>query len=41
MSFQDYTNVLIKTVNFCIKQPHSYKAVLTINRDGSAKLDFI
>lgn len=41
IEFQDYTNILIKMVNSCIKEPHSFLAVFIMNRDGSAKLDFI
>jgi len=28
-------------VNSCIKEPHSFLAVFIMNRDGTAKLDFI
>jgi tRNA A37 threonylcarbamoyladenosine dehydratase len=28
-------------VNSCIKEPHSFLGVFVMNRDGSAKLDFI
>ena len=41
IEFGDYTNILIKMVNCCIKEPHSYLAVFIMNRDGTAKLDFI
>lgn len=41
IQFPDYTNVLIKMVNSCIKEPHSFLAVFIMNEDGSAKLDFI
>lgn len=41
IEFGDYTNILIKMVNSCIKEPHSFLAVFIMNRDGSAKLDFI
>ncbi len=41
IDFQDYTNILVKMVNSCIKEPHSFLAVFIMNRDGSAKLDFI
>lgn len=41
VSFAEYSNILIKMVNSCIKEPHSFLAVFIMNRDGSAKLDFI
>ena len=41
IEFTDYTNILIKMVNSCIKEPHSFLAVFIMNRDGTAKLDFI
>ena len=28
-------------VNSCIKEPHSFLAVFIMNKDGTAKLDFI
>jgi hypothetical protein len=41
IEFTDYINILIKMVNSCIKEPHSFLAVFIMNRDGTAKLDFI
>jgi hypothetical protein len=41
VNFPEYANILIKMVNSCIKEPHSFLAVFVMNRDGSAKLDFI
>lgn len=41
IEFTDYINILIKMVNSCIKEPHSFLAVFIMSRDGSAKLDFI
>lgn len=41
VDFGEYAHVLIKMVNNCIKEPHSFLAVFIMNRDGSAKLDFI
>lgn len=41
IEFTDYTNILIKMVNSCIKEPHSFLAVFIMNRDVTAKLDFI
>ncbi|CAI2380134.1 unnamed protein product [Moneuplotes crassus] len=41
IEFPDYPNILIKMLNSCIKEPHSYLAVFIMQRDGSARLDFI
>ena len=53
IEFHEYPNILIKMVNSCIKEPHRYAflvisspifsflAVFIMNRDGTAKLDFI
>lgn len=41
IDFADYVNIIIKMVNSCIKEPHSFLAVFIMNRDGTAKLDFI
>ena len=41
VEFADYTNILIKMISSCIKEPHSFLAVFIMSRDGSAKLDFI
>ena len=41
IEFPEYTNILIKMINSCIKEPHSFLAVFLMSRDGSAKLDFI
>eukprot|EP00347_Sterkiella_histriomuscorum_P017734 403348200 len=41
IEFNEYPNILIKMVNSCIKEPHSFLAVFIMNRDGTAKLDFI
>jgi len=41
IEFPDYSNILIKMLNSCIKEPHSYLAVFIMQRDGSARLDFI
>ena len=41
IEFHEYPNILIKMVNSCIKEPHSFLAVFIMNRDGTAKLDFI
>ena len=41
IEFNDYQNILIKLLNSCIKEPHSFLAVFIMQRDGSARLDFI
>ena len=41
VDFTEYSNVLIKMVNSCIKQPQNFLAVFLMSRDGTAKLDFI
>jgi tRNA A37 threonylcarbamoyladenosine dehydratase len=41
VNFTEYANVFTKMVNSCIKEPHSFLVVFVMNRDGSAKLDFI
>ena len=41
IEFGDYHNILMKLLNQCIKEPHSYLAVFIMSRDGSSKLDFI
>lgn len=41
IDFPDYVSVVIKMLNNCIKEPHSYLAVCIMQRDGQARLDFI
>ena len=53
VDFQEYANIFVKMANSCIKEPHrreffsflilsfSNLAVFIMNRDGTAKLDFI
>merc|ERR1719188_2763192 len=41
IDFPDYLAVVIKMLNNCIKEPHSYLAVFVMQRDGRARLDFI
>lgn len=41
VEFADYTNVLIRMLNSCIKEPHSHIAVFIMKPDGHARLDFI
>eukprot|EP00930_Biecheleria_cincta_P052811 TRINITY_DN38103_c0_g1_i1.p1 TRINITY_DN38103_c0_g1~~TRINITY_DN38103_c0_g1_i1.p1 ORF type:complete len:254 (+),score=54.42 TRINITY_DN38103_c0_g1_i1:32-793(+) len=41
IDFPDYVSVVIKMLNNCIKEPHSFLAVFVMQRDGHARLDFI
>merc|ERR1712110_1089632 len=41
IDFVDYCQVVIKMLNSCIKEPHSFLAVFVMQRDGHARLDFI
>ena len=41
IEFQDYANVLCRSLNQAIKEPHTHLAVFIQNRDGNARLDFI
>ncbi|PFH32275.1 hypothetical protein BESB_015930 [Besnoitia besnoiti] len=41
IEFAEYPNVLIKMLNSCIKEPHSFLAVLVMQTTGKARLDFI
>merc|ERR1719491_231389 len=41
IDFPDYVSVVIKMLNNCIKEPHSYLAVFVMQRDGHTRLDFI
>ena len=41
VEYPDYPNILIKMLNSCIKEPHSFLAVFIMQKDGSARLDFI
>ncbi|CAE7777562.1 unnamed protein product [Symbiodinium sp. CCMP2456] len=41
IDFPDYVAVVIKMLNNCIKEPHSFLAVFVMQRDGHARLDFI
>uniref|UniRef100_A0A0G4G043 Spindle assembly abnormal protein 6 N-terminal domain-containing protein n=1 Tax=Chromera velia CCMP2878 TaxID=1169474 RepID=A0A0G4G043_9ALVE len=41
IDFNDYVNVLVKMLNSCIKEPHSFLAVFVMQKTGQARLDFI
>lgn len=39
--FKDYAGLNKKLLNNCITEPHCYIAVFVMQKDGSARLDFI
>ena len=41
VDFAEYSRVLIRMLNTCIKEPHSHLAVFVMQRGGRAHLDFI
>merc|ERR1719436_87558 len=41
IDFPEYVSVVVKMLNNCIKEPHSYLAVFVMQRDGHARLDSI
>jgi len=41
IDFPEYVSVVVKMLNNCIREPHSYLAVFVMLRDGRARLDFI
>uniref|UniRef100_A0A7S1X654 Spindle assembly abnormal protein 6 N-terminal domain-containing protein n=1 Tax=Tetraselmis chuii TaxID=63592 RepID=A0A7S1X654_9CHLO len=41
VDFAEYPAVLLRMLNHCIKEPHSYLAVFVMHRNGEARLDFI
>jgi hypothetical protein len=41
IEFNDYANVLARSLNQAIKEPQTHLAVYIMNRDGQARLDFI
>ena len=41
IDFNIYHTVLIKMLNNCIKEPHSFLAVYAMQKSGEAKLEFI
>lgn len=41
IEFNELASVVIKMLNSCIKEPHSFLAVFVMQRDGRAALDFI
>ena len=41
IEFPEYSTILIKMLNSCIKEPQSFLAVFIMEKDGKARLDFI
>lgn len=41
IDFGEYPGILIRMLNSCVKEPHSFLAVFIMQRDGQARLDFI
>jgi len=41
VEFAEYPTILVRMLNSCIKEPHSFLAVFIMRRDGQARLDFI
>lgn len=41
IDFAEYPSIIIRMLNSCVKEPHSFLAVFIMQRDGQARLDFI
>jgi hypothetical protein len=41
IDFPDYPSVVIKMLNNCIKEPNGFMSVLSVNDQGTGRLDFI
>eukprot|EP00916_Digyalum_oweni_P014738 GHVL01024131.1.p1 GENE.GHVL01024131.1~~GHVL01024131.1.p1 ORF type:complete len:219 (+),score=29.31 GHVL01024131.1:410-1066(+) len=41
IEFSEYSHVVKKMLNSCIKEPQSFLAVFVMHKDGQARLDFI
>ena len=41
IEFPEYSTILIKMLNSCIKEPQSFLAVFIMEKDGKGRLDFI
>ena len=41
IDFSEYSSVLMRMLNNCIKEPQSFLAVFIVQRDGQCRLDFI
>jgi hypothetical protein len=41
VEFSDYAAVLTRNLNACVREPHTFLAVLMVQMDGSARLEFI
>jgi hypothetical protein len=41
IEFSELPTIIVRMLNACIKEPHSFLAVFIMHRDGRARLDFI
>lgn len=41
ISFPDYPAVLLRMLNQCVREPHVHLAVLLMQPNGEARMDFI
>lgn len=41
VEFEDYTKVLTRMLNSCIKEPNTHLAIFVLQEDGPSRLDFI
>mmetsp|Transcript_15396 Transcript_15396/g.25131 ORF Transcript_15396/g.25131 Transcript_15396/m.25131 type:complete len:261 (-) Transcript_15396:77-859(-) len=41
VDFDDYSKVLMRMLNSCIKEPHTHLAIFVMQEDGLSRLDFI
>ncbi len=41
VEFSDYPNVLMRMLNSCIREPHTYLGIFTMQGEIDARLDFI
>ena len=41
IDYAEYPSILMRMLNSCVKEPHSFLAVFIMHRDGNAHLDFI
>jgi cold shock CspA family protein len=41
IEFAELPTIMVRMLNACIKEPHSFLAVFIMHRDGRARLDFI
>jgi hypothetical protein len=41
IDFSEYPSIIVRMLNSCVKEPHTFLAVFIMQRDGQARLDFI